>query len=57
MDARLRELVRQRAGDRCENCRLRQQHDRFHAFHVEHMVARQHRGSDDLENLACACYQ
>jgi hypothetical protein len=57
MDARLRELVRQRAGDRCEYCRLRQQHDRFRTFHVEHIVARQHRGSDDLENLAWACYQ
>ena len=57
MDARLRELVRQRAGDRCEYCRLRQQHDRFHTFHVEHIVARQHRGSDGLENLAWACHQ
>ena len=57
MDAQLRELVRQRAADRCEYCHLRQEHDRFHTIHVEHIVARQHRGSDDWENLAWACYQ
>lgn len=57
MDAKLRERVRQRAGGRCEYCRLRQQHDCFHTFHVEHIIARQHRGGDDLENLAWACHQ
>jgi hypothetical protein len=56
MDAQLRDRVRQRAGDRCEYCRFRQQHDRFHTFHIEHIVARQHRGGDDLENLALACH-
>jgi hypothetical protein len=57
MDAALRHLVRQRAGERCEYCRLLQQHDRFHTFHVEHIVARQHRGGDMAENLALACNQ
>ena len=57
MDAALRERVRQRADDRCEYCRLRQAHDPYHSFHVEHVVARQHRGTDDLENLAWACHQ
>lgn len=47
----LREQVRQRAGNCCEYCRLRQQHDRFHPFHVEHIVARKHGGMDDLERL------
>jgi hypothetical protein len=27
----------------------------FHALHVEHVTAKQHRGSDDPENLALAC--
>ena len=27
----------------------------FHRYHVEHIVARQHRGGDELENLALAC--
>jgi hypothetical protein len=57
MDALLRQQVRDRAGDRCEYCRLRQRQDPFHSFHVEHIVARQHGGTDDLENLALACHQ
>src|ERR1051325_3418766 len=47
-----RDQVRQRAGNRCEYCRLRQDNDRFHPFHVEHIVPRKHRGADALENLA-----
>ena len=57
MDAQAREQARARARDRCEYCRLRQAHDSFHSFHIEHIVARQHRGMDDLENLAWACHQ
>src|SRR5919106_1904000 len=57
-DAELRRFVRERANDRCEEyCRLRQRHDRFHSFHREHIISRQHRGSDDSENLAWACHQ
>ena len=52
-----RDQVRQRAGNRCEYCRLRQDNDRFHPFHVEHIVPRKHRGADALENLALACHQ
>ncbi len=57
MDGPLRQRVRQRAGNRCEYCRLRQEHDPFHPFHVEHIIARQHGGPDDLQNLALACHQ
>jgi len=57
MDDQLRRLVRQRAGNRCEYCHLRQEHDRFHRFHIEHIVPRQHRGGDDVDNLALACHQ
>jgi hypothetical protein len=53
----LRAQVRRRAENRCEYCRLRQEHDRFHHFHVEHVIARKHGGADDLENLALACLQ
>jgi 5-methylcytosine-specific restriction endonuclease McrA len=55
MEARVRQLVRERAGNRCEYCRLPQQAEPL-AFHVEHIVARQHRGSDAEENLALACH-
>jgi hypothetical protein len=54
MDAATRELVRQRAANRCEYCLLRQEQTGL-AHHVEHIVARQHRGPDDLANLALAC--
>ncbi|MEK6231591.1 MAG: HNH endonuclease [Luteolibacter sp.] len=28
----------------------------FHTYHVEHIIARQHRGTDDFSNLALACH-
>ena len=55
MDAELRRRVRLRARDRCEYCRLQQRHEPRSTFHVEHVIARQHRGADDEENLALAC--
>ena len=57
MDAATRELVRQRAGFRCEYYRLRQRHMSVHTFHIEHVVARKHRGTDEPDNLALACDQ
>ena len=55
MDAHLRSLVRKRAGDRCEYCLLPQSAASFLRFHVEHIRARQHGGTDDPDNLALAC--
>jgi len=55
MTAELRALVRTRAGDRCEYCRLPKHAIPFATFHVEHIVAKQHRGADDAANLALAC--
>jgi hypothetical protein len=54
MDAALRRLVRQRAHDRCEYCHL-PQFALPASLQVEHIVAKQHRGSDDPENLALSC--
>src|ERR1700733_5146501 len=56
MDAATRDLVRQRAGDRCEYCRLHQEYSGLR-HHIEHITARQHGGSDDLDNLALACHR
>lgn len=53
MDATTRDLVRQRAGDRCEYCRLHQEHSGL-KHHIEHITAKQHGGSDDAGNLALA---
>ena len=56
MDAATRELVCRRAAERCEYCRLRQEDSEL-AHHVEHIVAKQHGGSDDPNNLALACHR
>ncbi len=55
MDATVRDLVRRRAGDRCEYCRLKQEHLPFSTFHIEHIIPRKHGGSADPSNLALAC--
>jgi 5-methylcytosine-specific restriction endonuclease McrA len=54
MDAALRELVRSRAGSRCEYCHLPEQFSELQ-FHIEHIIPRQHGGTDGPENLALAC--
>ena len=54
MDSLTRELVRRRAGNRCEYCLLRQEQSGL-SHHVEHIVAKQHGGSDDPVNLSLAC--
>jgi len=54
MDAALRRLIRQRAGDRCEYCRLPQSAVKT-TLQVEHIVARQHAGPSLADNLALAC--
>lgn len=56
IDGRVRDLVRRRANDRCEYCRLRQEHSRL-THHIEHIVAKQHDGSDAVDNLALACHR
>ena len=55
MDAITRSLVRGRAGNCCEYCGLPQSAVSLATFHVEHVRAQQHGGSDDPNNLALAC--
>lgn len=54
IDAERRRRVRDRAHSRCEYCLLHQRYSRL-THHVEHIVARQHGGSDELDNLALSC--
>jgi hypothetical protein len=56
MDETLRELVWQRAGHRCEYCRLHQDQESLPRFQIEHITARQHGGTDAASNLALACH-
>src|SRR5262245_53500047 len=55
MDGALRAFVRERANRRCEYCRLHENDDDFLLFHVEHIIAKKHLGTDDPENLCFAC--
>lgn len=52
-----REAVRKRARDRCEYCHLRQSDAPFLKHQIEHIVPVQHKGGDQLGNLALACYR
>lgn len=55
IDPATRAAVRERAGNRCEYCGLAEEAEPFFRLHIEHIVARQHRGGDAPENLALAC--
>jgi hypothetical protein len=57
MDARTREFVRQRAGQRCEYCHSPEAALPYLVFHVDHIIAKQHLDevSDDPQTLAWAC--
>jgi 5-methylcytosine-specific restriction endonuclease McrA len=55
MDAAVREFVRERAGNHCEYCLLKQEHLPFLTFQVEHIIPRKHGGDDPPVNLALAC--
>ena len=54
MDAALERLVRQRAGGRCEYCRLPQAASGV-PFEFDHITARHHRGHTAANNLALSC--
>jgi hypothetical protein len=54
MDEWLKEDVRQRAGHRCEYCRVPQAFYQT-PFEIDHIIARQHRGHTVLSNLALSC--
>ena len=57
MDAKTRELVRRRAGQRCEYCQFPERAVPYFVFHVDHIIAKQHvdEVSDDPQSLAWAC--
>jgi hypothetical protein len=55
MDFASRDLVRQRAGRRCEYCRIHEDSEPY-AFHLEHVIPKKHGGGDDPSNLAWSCH-
>src|SRR5688500_14399478 len=52
MSEALRRSVRGRAGGRCEYCQLPDWLPPLEPFHLEHIMARQHGGTLEPENLA-----
>jgi len=53
----LRQFVRNRAGHRCEYCHLPDTTAPAAAFHVEHVIAKQHHGGDGPENCCWSCHR
>lgn len=49
-------LVVERANNCCEYCRVSQA-GRLSTFHVDHIIALKHDGTDDNDNLCLACYK
>jgi 5-methylcytosine-specific restriction endonuclease McrA len=56
MDAETRRFVRTRANERCEYYGIHQRIYPDFAFHIEHIVARQHGGEMTPTNLALSCH-
>lgn len=56
MSPRVRSLVRQRAGSRCEYCHLPQAVAELR-FQIDHIVAEKHGGANAIANLAWACFR
>ena len=54
--ADLKAAVRERAGGRCEYCPMPEL-GTFFEHESDHVIATQHRGPTDLQNLALACVQ
>lgn len=52
--ARLRQLVHERAGGRCEYCLLHESHSPV-AHEIDHLTARKHGGTSTEGNLGLAC--
>ena len=55
MDASTRKRVTDRARATCEYCGLPQSAVPAIRFHIEHVLARQHGGKAEFQNLALAC--
>ncbi len=47
--------VRRRADGRCEYC-LQVEYAIGFSYHVDHIIARKHSGTDHLDNLAWSCF-
>ena len=51
----MRRAVRERAGNRCEYCRIREADTEF-GCEVDHIISEKHMGRTELNNLALSCF-
>lgn len=56
MNAATRAFVRARGQRRCEYCRIHEDDLPAFPFHIEHIVATKHGGTDERDNLAWSCH-
>ncbi len=54
VNASLARQVRERAGNRCEYCRMGQVFERS-TYEIDHIISRKHRGPTTAGNLALSC--
>jgi hypothetical protein len=57
MKRSLRQFVRERAGGRCEYCHIPDAAVPAASFHIEHILAKQHRGVDAPHNRCWSCHR
>lgn len=57
VDEAFRNFVTERAGSRCEYCRLHQNEGRPYRFPVDRIIAGQHGGTYDPQNTALSCHE
>lgn len=55
MDERLRQQIRNRAGNHCEYCQISRHADQL-PFQVDHIIGEFHHGTTTLNNLAWSCF-
>ncbi|MEZ6046732.1 MAG: HNH endonuclease signature motif containing protein [Planctomycetaceae bacterium] len=55
IDQQTRELVRERARNRCEYCLIPQEYLPLITFPVDHIIAKQHGGDSQSNNLCLSC--
>lgn len=55
ISVKLQRLIRNRANNCCEYCRLYED-DSFFSHEIDHIISKKHRGTDDEDNLCLSCF-
>ena len=55
MERHLVDRIWERAGSRCDSCKLPQEYSLF-TFEIDHVIPKKHGGRTVLDNLCFACW-